>query len=234
MTAMKEAISAVTRKGIPDRPVRIVTDSRSTLDRLRTTSALGKPSTAAENDILGKLAHLRERNIALQIVWCPSHCDTEGIEEADTCAAEDTSMEQTSGWTYETAKAVLKRTIKDEKLKHPRLQKIYQDDDGNTKLRKDQDMSRTDQVDIARLRSGHHPELLYWQKKIERTEDATTCRLCGLSEETAEHVLTSCPGVQQMYCPGWTIRDSLDEPERALSIWRAWLQRRDEETPATN
>jgi hypothetical protein len=110
--------------------------------------------------------------------------------------------------------------------------KIYADTEGNIRKTKDEGLARKDQVDMARLRCGHHPELLYWLKIIEKTEDET-CRLCNLHPETADHVLTGCPGVQDYYPPGWSLKDLLNEPGRTLSIWRTGLSRRDEETEET-
>ena len=53
-------------------------------------------------------------------------------------------------------------------------------------------LPRESRVHLARLRCGHHPSLLTYQNRIDRTTDPT-CRYCGANPETIFHLLEDCP-----------------------------------------
>ena len=52
-------------------------------------------------------------------------------------------------------------------------------------------LSRESRVHLARLRCGHHPSLLTYQKRIDQTVDPT-CRFCGTNDETVTHLTEDC------------------------------------------
>ena len=52
-------------------------------------------------------------------------------------------------------------------------------------------LPRESRVHLARLRCGHHPSLLTYQNRIDQTTDPT-CRYCGSSPETVQHLLEDC------------------------------------------
>ena len=180
-TAVREAIEKYVKKRI-----RIVTDSRSSL--LLTGSKASAPTSTRSvlwRKILDGITQFEGR---IRWVWCLSHCGVEGNEKADRCAATGCSLEQKPiPLNFDTAKAQIRKTYKDD-IKHELCKKVY------TRRTDDKHLNRKEQVNISRLRSGHHPELRYWRKKINEIED-DTCRLCGTDSETAEHVI-KCPGTR--------------------------------------
>ena len=129
-------------------------------------------------------------------------------------------------WSSDTAYSAIKRAIKPPATKHELLRKVYLKDDGTRRsTKKDDELTRKDQVHLARLRCGHHPLLGYWRAKIgEEVVDA--CRLCGQpGPETSEHVMSICRGVADKRPENWNISGLVTSPKEALIIWTAWRER---------
>ena len=209
-TAVRQAIEKYDKKRI-----RIVTDSRSSLDRIKSLTTNLDAKSALEKEILDGITQFEGK---IRWVWCPSHCGVEGNEKADRCAARGCSLEQKSiPLNFDTAKAQIRKTYKDE-IKHELCKKVY------TRRTDDKNLSRKEQVTISRLRCGHHPELRYWRKKINEIED-DTCRLCGTDSETAEHVLIKCPGIRDTIPQEWDLPNLVSDPKKALEIWEIWRGR---------
>ena len=95
--------------------------------------------------------------------------------------------------TYDTAKAIIKREIKDQPPKHPVVAKTYEHlsskEDGKVKSRKDAAL-------LAQLRSGHCKELKAYQHRIDETKDET-CPRCQLEAETVQHWLSCLANIRK-------------------------------------
>ena len=168
------------------------------------------------------------KNVKLCIVaqvtftWCPSHCGVIGNEMADTKAKDGASLPQTDvDCHYDSTKAEIRRRTRGAAIQHERIRRIYGERGEKIHRKAEKELSRKEQVTLSRLRSGHHPELKYWQKKIDRASD-DICRKCGMDSETAEHVIYDCPRIHRNPY-GIPPSDTLaKDPRLALIIWENW------------
>ena len=115
--------------------------------------------------------------------WIPSHCDVSGNEAADALAKEGSAHEQEDKSTgYQEAKTIIKAKQHDRWMQqHLRYNKQYAY----------HQLSRTDQVLIFRLRTGHNRlnHHMYTKFKIGQSEYCP----CQTSSMTTEHLLQECP-----------------------------------------
>ena len=119
----------------------------------------------------------------LKLQWIPAHCGIHGNETADRLAKIGGSMEQSNNQvSYPEEKTIIKALYgKKWLMNHPLYNKT--DDYYN--------LSRTDQVIIFRLRTGHNRlrSHLYNKMKIGQTEMCP----CDTAPMTAVHLLQDCP-----------------------------------------
>ena len=89
---------------------------------------------------------------------------------ADNAANKGAAPEQRdNNWTFQTAKAVINRAIRKKKtIVHERLRRVYGE---GYKIKSDRELTRTQQVNISRIRSGHHQDFLSWRKKFNLLSD---------------------------------------------------------------
>ena len=201
--------------------VDIITDSKSLLQRLQTLKISNVPKNQAERRILSNLHDNPCKNIT--IIWCPSHCGVEGNEEADDAANEGSNMYQNVTHTFEAAKASIRRHFRPPIVQHPLAREIYEPEGGINK-NNDTMLTREQQACISRIRSGHHPELQYWQHKIGTIEN-DSCRLCGMAPETTQHIYVECPSMTDQRDEGWTLQILIKDPVKALNFWDTWQAR---------
>ena len=154
----------------------------------------------------------------LTMVWCPGHCNIDGNERADKCANEGSKLPQESvSHSFNTAKAVIRRHLKDPPIEHPLANKVYVNGPHRRKPM-DKELNREQQVTISRLRSGHHTQLNYWRKKTDLTSD-DKCRLCGTAPETIQHIMEKCPGMNDSRPPSWDVAALAKSPLEALRFY---------------
>ena len=53
-------------------------------------------------------------------------------------------------------------------------------------------LSRQDRVDLARMRSGHHPSLRVYQRRLDESK-SDTCPDCNTMQHNIKHVIEECP-----------------------------------------
>ena len=202
LTAIEHALTMATDK--PEQKIRIITDSRSAVQRLESLIHNNKPDTRTENNIQGLLEKMSHNDQHLTMMWCPGHCNIDGNERADKCANEGCKLPQESvSHSFNTAKAVIRRHLKDPPIEHPLANKVYANGPDRRKPM-DKELNREQQVTISRLRSGHHTQLNYWRKKTDLTSD-DKCRLCGTAPETIQHIMEECPGRNDSRPPSWDL-----------------------------
>ena len=73
-------------------------------------------------------------------------------------------------------------------VRHKRTREMYL----SGVMEKEGELSREDQVKLARFRSGHHTQLRRWLVMVKREEDET-CRFCREEEESSEHLWMPSP-----------------------------------------
>ena len=100
--------------------------------------------------------------------------------------------------SFSSACAVIRSNVKDPIPMDPadiRICEIYKKVDH----KKEQMMinNREEQVHLARIRSGHHPDLMYWQNKID-PDVSDKCPRCKEGPDTIEHWLRGCPALSAM------------------------------------
>ena len=79
-------------------------------------------------------------------------------------------------------------------------------------------------MEISRLRSGHHPQLLEWRKKIGLNEE-DTCRLCGLYSETNVHVICECRAISRPLELQSNANALLSNTHEVLRVWHKWREK---------
>ena len=142
----------------------------------------------------------------------------------DKCANEGSKLPQESvSHSFNTAKAVIRRHLKDPPIEHPLANKVYANGPDRRKPM-DKELNREQQVTISRLRSGHHTQLKYWRKKTDLTSD-DKCRLCGTAPETIQHIMEECPGMNDSRPPSWDVAALAKSPLEALCFYERWSKR---------
>ena len=139
------------------------------------------------SDIVSKLQQLKGR---VTIQWVPGHSNIPGNEMADKYAKAiaQNGEPTTSPLSYNTAKAIIRKEIKDPPPKHPIVSKAYE----HLSIKEDRKIeTRKEAALLAQLRSGHCKELKAYQHRIDEKKDGT-CPRCQLEAETVQHWL-SCP-----------------------------------------
>ena len=125
------------------------------------------------------------------------NCGVEGNERADRLAAQGSDLRQSgTPWSYDTAKGVIRRKTRPLRTHDEDRNWIYGIKQGITTIPRDRDLTRKQQVEITRFRTGHHPDLGTWRVKMGLKEEGTDeCRLCGIAKETSQHIVEQCPAL---------------------------------------
>ena len=143
------------------------------------------PNTA---DIRKLLDSMKGRTF---IHWVPSHVNVPGNELADKAAKEATRLEALDPvpLSFSTAKAFIKREVKDPPPQHPTVEKTYK----NMSMRRDQKAckSRMDASLLAQLRSGHCLKLAHYKHRIDDSV-SDSCPDCSDEPQTVQHWM-DCP-----------------------------------------
>ena len=95
--------------------------------------------------------------------------------------------EAKKGVSISSAKARIRRTIKDPPIAHARTSAVYQGVRGD-----EGSFTRRESVLLAQLRSGHCRKLAANHKTVDDNADPI-CPQCGREPETVEHWLQRCP-----------------------------------------
>ena len=139
----------------------------------------------------------------------PKSCGVDGNEIADKLAEQGSKMEQTADHPHDTAKNTVNRHLMEEAPKGRSM---------------NANVSRKEQLEISRLRSGLHPELRYWKSKIGKCE-TELCRGCEERTKMFEHILLNWPILDDVRHnqPEWN--NTWKTPITALSLWNTWIGR---------
>ncbi|KAK7092453.1 hypothetical protein V1264_008193 [Littorina saxatilis] len=135
---------------------------------------------ALENDklpqqLLAKALHIVRQTRRVVLQWIPAHCGIPGNERADELAKEGAVEDQPeNSVSFSEQKTIIKA------LMRPRTNR----DDYHT-------LSREQQVNLIRLRTGHNRLNAHMNRKF-KLAPSPTCA-CGQEDQTAEHILQRCP-----------------------------------------
>ena len=152
--------------------------------------------------------------------------DVPGNELADEAAKEATLQDGPSPpICYSTARAVIKRHIRDPAVSHALIKQTY---DKVSQTKDDEEITtRRDGAMIAQLRTDHCLKLAGYRYRIGKDED-DTCPHCHLEAEDVEHWINKCPAhdnirlsIFKERCPGLGVLGS--EPGKVLELARATL-----------
>ena len=136
----------------------------------------------------------------LVLQWIPSHCGVQGNEQADRLSKEGSKATQYEHPVpYSEAKTLLKNCFHNS----------WKERLGITTERDSIDLlKRKEQVTIFRLRTGHCRLLAHLNRlHISHTDECP----CGTSPQTPEHVLQTCPLLDNLRQAIWTEGVDLQE-----------------------
>ena len=122
-------------------------------------------------------------------------------------------------------KAFIRRSLEGHgEVQHEKTRKTYR---GGVREERERGLSREEQVNLARFRSGHHTQLRRWLVMVGREEDEI-CRLCGEEEESSEHLWVRCPALALLRFQhelGTSLNELVESPVRAMALLRVILSR---------
>lgn len=198
--AIREAMEQCLVCGTENAKVAVCSDSQAAI------LAIASPDTRSKLVLECKEAcrAVRQKNI-LQLLWVPGHCGVEGNEEADRLAKEGAAHlpcapEPILGVSMGTVKSALKCRFERsfrvyweqrEGLKHS---KQFIDGPSTKRTRELLNMSRKRVQLATALLTGHGPFRAHLARLGVATEN-TSCRHCGMEEESARHLLLACPAL---------------------------------------
>ena len=190
-----------------NKSIAVLSDSRSAITHLRSTSLSNKKLDHETINILEVIHELRQHGVrSLQMVWIPGHMNIAGNERADELADEGHECDERVD--LGTPPTAIRSWIKKQKLKmmnrylyeHVRDSRIHPDAPPRLTMKLNlkypieiKQPSRRSTVSLNRLRSGH---LMCGLSSSRIFDDADKlCRWCELTSESYEHVLMECPAV---------------------------------------
>ena len=173
----------------------ICTDSQSMCKALLEGSAELEEMTMALNSCPGQLI----------IQWIPGHSNIPGNEIADEEAKKATEEEEVGRpVSLAAVKPAIKSHVKDGAIVHQRTRQVYS---CKSKQKDKLIRNRSEQVLLARVRSGHHPALGTYKHRLNPAEDPS-CPRCMEADvdgsmpkphalDNVEHLL-ECPGTAEL------------------------------------
>ena len=220
LTAMKEAVDWLDSKEDWRRAV-LITDSLSLVEALR-----GGEGGGRLEGLQRVMWQMADRGKSLEVVWVPGHCGLAGNERADEMARRGGEERQPEVALDGSVRlAYIRRNLGGRgEVQHERTRETYR---SGVKEEKEGELSREDQVNLARFRSGHHTQLRRWLVMVKREEDET-CRLCGEEEESSEHLWVRCPALALLRLQhelGTSLSELVESPVRAMALLRIILSR---------
>jgi len=135
---------------------------------------------------------LAECNASIGIQWVPGHCGIPGNEDADQAAnAARTISGPRRSTTIKGIYPLIKRHIMEPPCSQDRshIQQMYSH---ISKTKEQKITCKWDQVELARLRSGHHWDLRSYLHRIDENI-SPTCPRCHRADDTTVH-LFECEG----------------------------------------
>ena len=163
-----------------------LTDSLSAIQAIE-----AKSTDSTVQNLKRELSQLSEM-VESHLQWIPSHCGIAGNESADVLAKEGSAKEQIyQPLSFQEVKTIIQR----KSAVDWKTNTGY--DYGKDSLK---DLSRTDQVIIFRLRTGH----CRLNKHLYRLGISQTalCQ-CQQAEQTPEHILQDCPLLGELRINMW-------------------------------
>ena len=198
MIAIKEALVLVLQlKTNEDKEIRLCTDSKSALDKLRNLRNAPRDATTQET---WNLACRVARTSHLTLQWVPSHCGIDGNEQADRLANEGTSKHQAQRpIDIITAKACIKNHVKERGLRKY-LQDVHsahhRSCSNNGYPLKSIPLTRQKEIVLHQLRVGHSPLCQAYLARI-NPEKSSECPRCKHQPDDINHLLLNCPATDR-------------------------------------
>ena len=181
---------------LPNGRIHIISDSQSSLSSLAKGYLCQHSRT--NHEILSQISTLN-RPFTMQFV--PSHCGVIGNELADSLASKAASSEiplTEVPFDYRMAQCSIVNQVRKAWLRSRDTRHVHNLATSSGRVQKfHQDLLRSDEIIIARVRTGHH-ELV----KLPAL-GLTDCRFCNHTDTDAHHLLSRCNGariiVQQFF-----------------------------------
>ena len=165
----------------------ICSDSRAALTTLQ-SGAVGSSS-----DVARLRMRLQDVPGVVCFQWVPGHCGLEGNELADQAANEARRLPgPRAPISYSSAKAYIRRAVRDAPPSHQRTLEIYGDRRPPFPSATLGSNPRRLSTLLAQLRGGHSCVLAAYRHRVDAAP-SPTCPKCGEAPEDLEHWLQSCP-----------------------------------------
>ena len=127
----------------------------------------------------------------MKVQWIPGHSDIPRNELANEAAKKVAKLQgQGRKISIASARLLANKSIPDPPPSHARSGLVYSK---KSKSREAEVKSRSDQVNLARVRSGHHLMFGETRHRYNQEEDPS-CPRCGHDIEDMTHWLLECPG----------------------------------------
>ena len=215
MQALEVAAEWIEHNCTGSERILICTDSLSACMALESHN----PETDGIRDLL------RNHKETITIQWIPGHADVPGNDMADSVAKGASMMlDQPRPISFRSACMVVKSTFQDT-ISHARIADTYSKYKQETEK---EIKTRTDQVQLARIRSGKHLGFAAYRHMLDQSVPAE-CPRCSEEEQTVDHWLLRCPATlgarQEIFGEEMTAGMHLltSQPTKSLALARRSL-----------
>jgi len=192
LIALDKALDLVVNSNKDQPTIRILTDSKSALERLKSGPSAQTDRTS--DNIWRNLSRLRESGSSITMQWIPGHADIPGNEEADRLASLGGQLPQEGAHIdLATATNCISRSLNADWISNIDRTTWHWQTTNNKPLTSVQDLDRKDSITLHQLRTGKSSICQAFLNRINPERyPSDTCQACDDAPETPRHLLLEC------------------------------------------